>query len=139
MKVNSVFFMIWFLMISIFVPTLTQASEGVIGLWRETPGMTQSKAYELTIKGIKEFLAVDEDGVNCGVDEIWSVTMEQPLKPDRPERGDIFAVTAYASGPYKGCSETHDYDCRVIFNRPPGALDWAIEYTECVPLKPIED
>ena len=127
------------LLIGVLLSSMFASANEKIGLWRPTEGISEAEAYALTVAGIKEFLANDEDGEVCGVDDVWALTMESPLKPGRPERGEIFAITAYARGPYMGCSVSKDYDCRVVFNRPPQSSSWQMEYTECEPLSSSEN
>lgn len=128
-----------FFSVGILWVSVCAMAEGKIGMWRETDGVSESEVYDLTVAGIRQFLTVDEDGEVCGVDDVWALTMEPALKPGRPERGEIFAITAFARGPYLGCSESYDYDCRVVFNRLPNATKWQMEYAECEPLNPREN
>jgi hypothetical protein len=101
--------------------------------WKETQGITEKQAEHMADEAIDNFLSSSQDGESCSVDEIWGLEREKDLNPDRPQRGEIFALTAYASGPDEGCSITRNFDCRVVFNKLPGATEWKVEYTDCEP------
>ena len=114
---------------------LADTAPGIAG-WKDTPGLTEEQAIERTRKAIDEYLSVDEDGEVCRVDEVWGLERERALKSDHPERGPVFAITAYAKGPRQGCSATGNYDCRVAFRQPPETGVWVTESTDCEPVSP---
>jgi hypothetical protein len=116
--------------------TFTASAAALIAGWRPVDGLSEAQADQMTRAAIADYLTYDEDGEICGVDDVWYLEREKDTRPDRPERGEIFAVTAYAKGPYMGCSGTRSYDCRVVFNRPPNAPAWQVEYTDCEDIGP---
>jgi hypothetical protein len=117
------------------VPGLASA-QSIIAGWKPVQGMSETEAARLTEEAIAYELAVDEDGEICGVDEVWGLERDRDSKADRPQRGEIFAVIGYARGPDMGCSITRTFDCRVVFNRPPGTDKWQVEFTYCEPVNP---
>ena len=107
--------------------------------WRPVDGMSEAEAERLTAQAISEYLAVDEDGEVCGVDEIWGLEREKDTVPDRPGRGEIFSIVGYARGPDLGCSITRNFDCRVVFHKPPKESQWKVEFVDCEPTSPRYD
>ncbi|HMN69815.1 MAG TPA: hypothetical protein PKC28_14825 [Bdellovibrionales bacterium] len=111
------------------------ANERILN-WQDTPGITETEALAQTRAAVAQELGVDEDGEICTVDEMRHFEREPDKTAWPVERGEIFSITAYAEGPYRGCSGTRTYDCRVTFQKPKGALAWRVEFTECELVSP---
>ena len=120
----------WILLLMLSVPGALAEDLKIAG-WRNVDGVSEAEAARLTVAAIRNFLTVDEDGQVCGVDEVWGLERDRDLIPDFPERGELFAVTGYAVGPDPKCERMENYDCRVVFNRPPGAELWSVEHVAC--------
>lgn len=120
-------------LLALALASLTASATALIVGWKPVDGLTEAEADLLARRAIHNFLAYDDDGQVCGVDEVWNLERETDVIADRPERGEIFAVTAYAKGPDMQCTVTRTFDCRVVFNRPPTSKTWAVEYADCEP------
>lgn len=102
--------------------------------WREVQNLSEKQAARMAYAALEQELEVNEDGMICGLDEVWGFEREKELIADFPEkRGEIFGIAGYVRGPHSqhGCSGTQTYDCRVVFSRPPNTKTWNVEYTEC--------
>lgn len=113
------------------VSSVSFAESLPIAGWREVDGISEASAAKAVVSAINNYLAVDEDGQVCGVDEVWGLQRDRDLVPDFPERGEVFAVTGYAKGPDPKCEQTENYDCRVVFNRPLKTASWSVEHIAC--------
>ncbi len=122
------------LWLSLFsVAAFAQGTQGIVN-WKPTEGITEAEAITLVRNAMAEELMSSQDNQSCGIEEVWGLEREKDLIADFPEkRGSIFSVVGYVQGPHAemGCSGYSDYDCRVVFSKPPSKNQWGVEYTEC--------
>ncbi len=120
---------------AVWLTTASATTSGPIKNWLPTAGLTEEDAALKVEAAIAEELATVDEGDTCSVEEIWSLERDNHLKPTAPRHGEVVAISAYALGPYNGCSESRRYDCRVLLRKVgENANPWRAAHTYCEPV-----